>query len=93
MPFIQHRGEKVKLTRYQQKLCDVMRAHGIVHPEKTLEAADAAGIHLRYACALLENESGGGTQHLRGRPRRHGTPCEVARRQGDVVEVPLLSRP
>lgn len=38
----------------------VLRAHGIVNPVDTIEAATWAKIGLPRACALLEKESGGG---------------------------------
>jgi hypothetical protein len=38
----------------------VMREHGIVNPEWTLQAATNARLPLEYACALLDKETGGG---------------------------------
>jgi hypothetical protein len=38
----------------------VMRRNGIVHPWKTNRAAKKAGLGLALACALLDQESGGG---------------------------------
>lgn len=37
-----------------------MRAHGIVNPLVTWEEAHHVGLPLAYACALLDQESGGG---------------------------------
>jgi hypothetical protein len=44
----------------QQKLVAILRAHGIVNPVWTIQAAKKAGLKLAYACACLEKETGGG---------------------------------
>jgi hypothetical protein len=44
----------------QAKLVRVLRAHGVVNPVWTIQAAKKAKLPLAYACALLEKETGKG---------------------------------
>jgi hypothetical protein len=63
------------------QLVKVMREHKIVFPKNTLEAARKTGLGLRYACALLDLETGGGRNVFGHDP----TPSIPKRWQGKEV--------
>lgn len=53
------RLDQAALTRKQHEIA-VMRAHGIVYPIAAWEEAHRVGLALAYACAMLDQETGGG---------------------------------
>ena len=58
------------MSPQDQRLVNVMRAHGVVYPQITLRQARLSGLPLHFACALLEKESGGGNNEFGHDPVR-----------------------